>query len=698
MTRNELIAAVALDFIKAQLKQESEGTLRFCMLGLEASLVREIARAALADSETITTVLVRISRLFDPDETLPADAISDQAITRWRHYRLPDGTRAVLFAASQEELQRNDKSVEKITKIETDTLRTRYSAWIEKAGLTRTHIDGHKHAHLLTALQSANLTYAARTIETFADFVLAISEGTVAKGLPLQKAIDNALPRLRLPRYAGYFDRIPEKKRTTLTAWNKIFRGLHSRIRPLLVRENQHGEPIPSEQLRANLNDISDRLTRTQLSTIQDFLDADLRLDGWSDAQKALVELDWRTICDLFEGTTKAASLPLGGRTVKFFDDEFDDQLDEDERELLSTSFPKEPSDELQIFFELHREHLARDKKLTGAWERYVYRNPQTHPDFLVGLLATLDSLRRRVSDEHLIDSKLVVSIPSAREKSFWRRKNAKIVRYFAFRYRGIERLFGNNVEFDFGKLTNFYFPEVDDDLVKVTSGSKDARSIKFEVVLDPLGVKAKLIFYWAMPIDSIATALPDDLLSVANLDGEHSLLPTADIARQSVSAKGSIQRITLDDVNTIRDVTNTNSGKLVDPNRDTGDRSGAFLSALKEMDCVLETQGAAAIRTAFESFQIAYTQAIRAWVSPAGSGIASDSIIDQVNAYDHLLDCLLKHANNDLARESLWQEILRFGVANVGAGGSGSHSHAMAPNAVSGDWCQSAPNSSADH
>jgi len=200
MTRNELIAAVALDFIRTQLEQEPEGSMRFCMLGLEPSLVRSIAESALADTEVSAIASIKISSLFDPEDTLPDDVRSDESITHWRHCRLPEGKRAALFAASHEELQRNDKSVEKITKIETDTLRARYDAWIETVGLTATHLDQAKRTHLLTALKSANETHAARTIETFANFVLAIAEGIASKGLPLQKAIDNALPSLRLPR------------------------------------------------------------------------------------------------------------------------------------------------------------------------------------------------------------------------------------------------------------------------------------------------------------------------------------------------------------------------------------------------------------------------------------------------------------------------------------------------------------------
>ncbi|BCA81012.1 FtsK/SpoIIIE domain-containing protein [Desulfuromonas sp. AOP6] len=669
MTRNELIAAVALEFIKIHLDQEPEGSIRFCMLGLEASLVRSIAETVLSDSDTASDVSVRISSLFDPENTLPADARSDQSITHWRHCRLPENIRAVLFAASQEELQRNDKSVEKITKIETDTLRTCYDAWIDQVGLTSVYLEGAKREHLLTALMSANNTHSARTIETFADFILSIAEGIISKGLPLQKAIDNALPSLKLPRYSGYFDRIPENKRKSTKEWDKIFKGLQSKVRPLLVLETEKGEPIPREQLRANFADISDRLDEVERQAIQTFLNADLRIDDWSDAQKGLVDLDWRSVSDLFEGITKTSSAPLGEETIKFFDDEFDDLLEEEERELLSSNFPKDPSSDLQDFFETHREHFARDKKLSGKWERYIYRNPQTYQDFLVGLLDTLDSLRRRVSDDELREKKLTIRIPNAREKSFWRGKNPKVARYFAFRYRGLQNVLGDKVELDFGKFMEFYFPQVDDDLAKTTSGSKEARSIKFEVILDPEGTKAKLIFHWEMPVDAIATAMPDDLLSVANQKRPHALLPTADIARQSVNAKGSIQRIALNDVNTIRDVTNTNDGKLVAPNKDSGDRSDAFLNNLNDLSGVLGEDATTVINLRFKAFQVAYSQAIRDWVSTKGPGISSDAFSRQAAAYDDLLVALEEHASNDLAREKLWQEILRLGVANVGAG-----------------------------
>ena len=678
MTRNELIAAVTLDFIKVHLEQESEGSLRFCILGFEPSLVRSIAEAVLADDETCASVSVKILPLFDPDSTLPENARSNESITHWRHCRLSGDERAVLFVASQEELQRNDKSVEKITKIETDTLRARYETWIEKAGLTAACLDERGQCHLRVALESADRERVTRTIEMFADFVLSISGGINSKGFPLLKAIDNALPSLRLPRFAGNFGGIPEKKRVQLKEWNRIFRQLNNKIRPLLVREDERHELIPQEKLYDNFNSFKDQITEEEEQIIRDFLEADLQPDNWSDPQKALVNLDWRRVSCLFDDTVKKVSLPLGEQTVKFFDDEFDDQLDEDERTLLLANFPKEPSDALQEFFESYREHLARDKKLSTSWERYIYRNPQTYSDFFVGLLATVDILRRRTRDEELFERKLVVRIPGGNKKSFWRDKNAHLARYFAFRYHGLETLLGENIELDFGKLENFYFADnasdsalerVDKELAGVTSKSKDACSVKFEVVLDPEHADEKHIFYWKIPVDAIAASLPEDLLRVANNNYPHALLPTADITRQSVSAKGGIQRIALDNVNTICDVMNTNEGRLVAPNEESGDRSVHFRSALDELESLLGADNTQKIRSAFDVFVEQNTKAIRDWAGKEGLGIASDAFLTQADAYNKLLVCLLEYANNDRAREKLWQEILRLGVANIGAG-----------------------------
>ena len=435
MTRNELIAQVSLDLVRQQLGEDPEGTLRFCMVGLDAGLVLSIARAVLADPDVGSVVNVRVPSAFAAADTLPSEAISDESITHWRHCRLEEGKRGVLFAATHEELQRNDKSLEKITRIETDRLRDLYTFWIERAGLTAQHIDAREREHLHACLAAANDTHAARTIERFADFVLSIADGVVSRGLPIQKAIDDALPALQLPRNAGDFDRLPEKTRGKQSEWAKIFRRLHSRVRPFLVRENDRGESIV-DQLQKNFADIKDHLSENQIHVIEAFLKADLTPEVWSSAQADLAALDWRSITGLFEGTERTRTLPLGPRTIKFFEEEFDDQLDDDQ-DLLTGSLPKIPTEPLEDFFELRREQLAHDKKLYGQWERYIYRNPQPFEDFFVGLIDTLHRLRERTDDSDLQERRLVVRIPRGREKSFWRGKNVHVARYFCIPLSG---------------------------------------------------------------------------------------------------------------------------------------------------------------------------------------------------------------------------------------------------------------------
>ncbi|WP_319529539.1 FtsK/SpoIIIE domain-containing protein [uncultured Cohaesibacter sp.] len=668
MTRTELIASVAAAVISEQLNAEPDGTHRICMLGLDGDVVCSIANATISDAFLAESVLVRIGSVFDPDRTLSNELLSDESITHWRHCKLPDGKRAVLFAATQAELQRNDKSVEKVTRIETDKLRLRYDDWMDAVGITEQYLDANKRVHLKAALRAANETHAARSIGAFADFVLEIADAIKVQGLPLQKAIDASLSAIRLPRYAGYFDRIPEKKRASSSEWAKIFKRLHQNIRPLLVRENDRGEPIDG-QLKENYAAIEERLTELDRYAIEAFLDADLSADTWTDAQSHIVDLDWRTISEVFIGPRRAEKLPLGERTVKFFDDEFDDTLEDEERTLLSREIPKSPSDDLTDFFNNYQEHIARDKALYAAWEKYIYNNPQPYSNFFVGLIETLHRLRDCTHDKDITARKLVVSIPRSREKSFWRGKNARIMRYFAFRHRGISKLFGPNVIFKFGKLDEFYFPDVDQELSRVTSTARDARSLKFEVEFDPEGAKAKLLFVWEMPASAVATSMASDLIRIANFQGERALLPTADIARQSTSSKGRIQRIDLSDQNTIRDVANGSDGTMVAPNRDSGDRGDAFLSVLEELKPLISQNGSETIRVAFQEFMEQFSSAIRDWVGVSGDGVASATFISQAEAYGHVLDALIGSANNDRARERLWTELLRIGTGNVGGG-----------------------------
>jgi len=674
MTPNDLISDVAVAYLKGQIAAEPEGALRFCMIGLGSGLVTEVARAALADSELQEQLDVRVPRELADEGVLPKSVVTDEAAARWRNIPLSSPKkRGVLFAVSNDELQRIGKTAETLPKLETAHLRELYNEWINGTGLAGDRLQDKERTRLLAALTAVNQAHAARTIEIFASYVLATAHAVDA-GLPVEQALDYALPALQLPRNAGRFRDIAEARKAEPAEWRKKYRFLHSRIRPLLVRENVKGESI-GRLVRDNLVRLREEYEEYETSAVDTFLDSDLSPDSWREPQQQLAELDWQRIKDLFEGTERTRQQTLGKATAEYFDDNFPDDINDDDREYLNGALspaPKEPPQEAVNFFDVHRERLARNKKLYGRWERYIYRNPDTYGDFLEGLVATLHRLRD-MAGEMSERPCLVVRIPRSRQKDFWRRKNATVMRFFAQRYHGISRLFGDRVEIDFGRLAEYYLPEADAELRKSTSTSKEARSLKFEVELDPDLAKEKLIFFWELNANAVPTALPDDLQAVANLQvgSERALMTTAAVARQAVSAKGQIQRIALEDATTLKDVEDGNKGTLVAPNRPEGDLYERFLVDLDLLrgKGALDADSAGTVRDSLEKFLACYTRAIRDWVAPDGLGIASEELIAQAEAYGELLAALRAHADNDLSREKLWTHALRVGIAHVGGG-----------------------------
>ena len=669
MTRNDLIAQVAADYVHLLLECETEGALRFCMVGLNPDLVNDIALRILTDPVLSETVLVRVPTALADTHRLPEEVISDESITYWRHHILEPGTRAVLFAASHDDLQRNAKSVEKVTRIETDRLRDLHGSWVARAGITQEHLDSDDLGILKLCLRAVNDTHAARTIETFADFVLSLAHATVSLGFPVTKAVGHALPALHLPRNSGDFDLIRAQQIRKSTPWAETFRRLQSYIRPFLLRENNKGESITS-QLRENLPKMGG-LPQAAVPVIEAFLSADLTANVWSQEQAALTRLDWPDIADIFEGVRASTGNSLGRATLQFFEDEFGDRLDA-YRDLLAARLPKDASASLEEFFDRRCDQISRNKPLYRRWERYVFRNPSSFEDLLIGLIDTTRRLRDRTNDSDLNDRRrLRIRIPNADDRAFWRTKNASVVRYFAFRYRGISTLFGENVDFDFGRLYDLYFPEVDHDLRKITSRSKGACQLKFEVTLDPGGANSKLVFFWAMPSESIARAMPDDLLRVSNAGGEYALLPVARVARQAIGAKGLIQAINLDDTNSLRDTLGGSDGTLVNANDSSCDQRLPVLTELREL-CragVLIEEQSRIVRDAFLRYAADYTSAIRDWVEPDRPGIGSDALRSQADAFGALLRTLLTDANNDLSRQRLWTRLLKIGLADVEGG-----------------------------
>ena len=187
-------------------------------------------------------------------------------------------------------MQVNDKSIEKINKIESNSMRDHYEVWLTEAGLSVNEIHGEPRRGLLVALQSVNETHVARTIQSFADFVLLIAQIYDKDGETTPNAVDKALPALRLPRNSGEFNNISPTRRRDVKVWNDRFRSLHRDIRPFLFRQDQKGENIDS-QIRQSMEDRRSILSDHEYKTILEFCNSNIVIDDWSIDQQILQNL-----------------------------------------------------------------------------------------------------------------------------------------------------------------------------------------------------------------------------------------------------------------------------------------------------------------------------------------------------------------------------------------------------------------------
>lgn len=668
MTRGELIGRVAATYLKDQLNSEPEGPVRFCMVGFGKILTTEVAKAVISDNELFSQLNVHIHKDLSVDGEIPPEIVTEETAAHWRNKPVTSSDkRCILFAISTDELQRVGESVGTLSKLQTDQLLERYDYWLDAVRLGGDQLQERERECLNASFSAARNTHAVRNIETFADYILKIGE-FITQGKRVEHALDMALPALQLPLWAGGF-RISDD-------FTKRFDYLQKRVRPMLALENSEGDLI-TDQARLNFSELKNDLNLEEIKVVEAFLRAtNLSLGQWRKEQEDLVNLDWRRIHRVFDGLEKTTKKALGEETIDFFEDNFPEDIEEEERNFLRQSLsppPKDPTDEAKEFFNTHGERLSKDKKLYSRWERHIYR-PEEYENFIEGLIATLQRLRN-ISSEGTDPTSLKISISGTpNKKLFWEEKNGAVMRYFAFQSHGFASLFKEFIAFDFGKLHDYYLPEEPyGELLHKESRRKDAYRLRFEMILSYGGttVAEKAVFFWKMQPDSIPTALPLDLWRIANHTQSHALLSTADIGRQISGAKGQIQRVELGDANTLHDVDSGNQGVLVDPNWGDGDIYKLFKDNLRVLESrgIITSPQATKIINSMDNFLESYTKAIRDWVNVNGSGIASHHFLEQANDYEKLLSTLRENANNDLCCDLLWKLVLRIGIANIGGG-----------------------------
>ncbi|GER89744.1 hypothetical protein KDW_39060 [Dictyobacter vulcani] len=674
MNTHQLIGLVAADIIKQSLetREEQDSTVaRFLLDRLTQTQVAEICRQVLSDPLLQHAVEIKIPRTFSEGEQLPESILTNERTTYWRNAPCD---KPILILANNDDDQ--GQSLNEITSLNARELKSSINTWVMIASRTLPLTEEQRKQWIkaLAGLQQAN----EYTLEMFAEYVVQVHNCIEQEHLPLVEALGYALPVLEIPRDTGYFQAIPEKNRTNVAKWQKLYQDAISKRATLLRKHLSNQQRIDDDDLLKQFNNVKDEIILEAHPVIQRFLTAP---DDWTEESAQLAQFEWEKdgISGLFTGF-KVKKLDLATETKDFFDDEDPDELtleDLNYLEALSKRKTREPIDEDREFYDRH--HLTLDKKrqLKAKWDKFVYGKPIECADFIVGLL---DCIERLIAQTGGAQEKRRFTVKTQYEKgkSKWLNAlNQDVGLYFCTRYRGFDTLTSPFIEWQTFWLFE-YDQLIEDQKSKIsskgekftpnTSFSRDATQLKFHVsltyVLHGKQEVATTQLIWKCSPTSIGMELNDDL---NRLSKKPFLLTT--VNREPVSKKGHLQEVSLNDVSTLEAAFSQDRGSLVSTSNKAQDASKIFLSKLQEAhrDGRIAPEGQAIIKQAWDAFATSYTNAIQSFAD--AEGIASNDILHQADAYYQLLQMLQQYAAGDKNRVDLWHPVLEIGTVRIQEG-----------------------------
>lgn len=664
MTSLDLIGAVAagrlrrdLDSIRATAGEVSS-VARYTLHKLTGAQVAAICRTVSSDPMLGPNVTIRIPRDLVAGEDVPEDAVTDENAAFSRN--APCSTPILLIATTVDDL---GDTLKLLTLIGAPELKAEIDMWAASArrGLALPESQEAVWATALLGLRDAEDV----SLADFAEYISTTRE-RIHNGTPLVDALGWALAVLQVPRQSGLFLGINQRDQTKSDKWRKLYQQVLTQRRPLLRKQSGNRGEIDSETLQAQFDRVRENIVPHVHSVVEAFIAAPA---GWNEASARLAECEWESegILYLFEDA-RPERKNLGTETRDFFEYNAPDRLVDGDKEYLEglvkrRSFTEPREDDID-FYERHRTLLDDQRALKAKWTRFIYGKPIEHEDFQIGLLLTIERLLDQIGT---LDGKRTLTIRTIkRTPKDWFDINEHILRSFALRYRGLKELTRSYITWDTSSL---FEP---DELYKRFEGKEQptrsvaraATQIKFIVELsvgEEPPEKRQLV--WIGRPGAIGAELPDDLDRLI----KRPFIRTR-IEQRTVSRKGRLQSVALDDIASFEAAFERDAGSLVGAPDPGADLEKPWLDALD--DAVrsgrITASGESTIRGAWSYFSAAFREALIAWRT---EGLGAEAVLKQAKAYGILLDTLQQHARGDLNRMQLWEPMLRIGLTEIVGG-----------------------------
>ena len=671
----DIIASVAQALVARDTADDPKRKSLFAIVGFNSDITSSIARRlGAADPAISININPRLS-----DGSLPVAWVNSNSAGHFRNMKRLDGSGSIVFAVPTDHLSVVGSTLGEVKQISEETL-SQPELWFQCCPDIGT-IEREKSyvANFLQGARQAGLFVSG--LPMLARFMILLNK--IAGEKNIERALDESLPALRIPRNAGRFRPLSKKGRVkSVEAWKIDLEEIQSKTEAALYLTNERGAPLNRSIILDRLQTFldEDKIDQLSFDTFAGLLaDRTIEVGHWRPSQEQVVQnLEWDVIERILKSTKQAKKAELGEATIKFFHENFTrDVTKEDEVLLQGISSEARQADEFEKdFFFRKRDFLREDKKILKRWESFIFKNIEVHSDPLVGIVQSTAEMLAAV-EEIPEDPRVVVVLEGADKKAFWKSKNTALVDYIRNRYRGLREILApSGVILDFGMCWS--------DKFQLGEGhersSITARQFKFDLFLvagadldpeTPFEVRREILkkavassqLTLVMPPNSFANAYAANMHEVANGGHPFALLMQGRFSRSHRSGRAADGIIDLGDRATVLDAHDSPDGILLDPNDpDLNIGNKVRESLVKLSGSILPPQDAVSIGAALDAFQSAYTDAVRAFAD--GSGLADRAVLEQSRLFGELLGVLRKVARKDECREKLWMPILSIGIA----------------------------------
>jgi S-DNA-T family DNA segregation ATPase FtsK/SpoIIIE len=664
MNVSDLVGAVCAAILRDDIVEDSaaspHGTARFA-LNFSPDHTAAVARAILNDAYLRDRVEIKLPVTYVGNHGLPEAVLTTKPAT---YLRNAECSKPILLLASVEHTE--EASLHEIARLGPAEIMDRLDIWIRiaSAGLHLSSEHGKWWEKAATGLRDARLV----SLDRFATYVLRTHDGVAEEGHPLIHALGAALPALRLPQDSFYFEGIKEKSRGHTSAWRRFFMDAARKRGSLLLKLTPSQLLLSEDDLAAAFAKVKDAIPEACHPVVERFIAAG---SGWNAEAVALAECEWEDVKPLFDGLQRE-KYNLGQETLNFYAEGEDGLLsvdDEDYLKLLIGRRTTEFREEDTAFYEAHRNELKEDKKLKSAWDRFVYGRAIETTDLLAGIAAAMEPLfNRRPSGT---GRKLRIRCDRATKRDL-RELNEDAGLFFAHRYAGLRRLFGEDVTWDVGDLFDFA------DLVATwraagkysanRSVARPALQLKFVLELETqadtgASVTCSTQIVWKFEPIAVSSQVADDWARLL----DHPMV-VCRTSREFVGAKTRAKTVDLADVKTLVPAYDRDRGSFVPVYKQERDIERIWrrnLANCRESQ-FLRPSVADELEARFDSFVANYKTAI---VGFSEHGAGNQANLDQLKSYTHLLDGIVSLAKGDSNRDSLLEPILDIGVVPVDGG-----------------------------